>query len=73
MAAGDILHHECGMHRGTAPSASGRVLDRFEQNMQSHNAAGDCPIHSNARAIVAAAGGENCEACGQLADYHGGR
>lgn len=70
--AGDLLHHDCGMHRGTAPSASGRVLDRFEQNMQSHNASGVCPIHSNAQAIITADSGDNCSACGQLAEYHAG-
>lgn len=70
--AGDLLHHACGMHRGTAPTASGHVLDRFERNMQSHRASGECTIHSNAHAILTDAGGENCEACGQLVDDHAG-
>lgn len=70
--AGDLLHHDCGMRRGSAPSASGRVLDRFEREWLVHKDSGVCVLHSSAKAIVTAEGGENCEACGQLAQYHGG-
>ncbi len=71
-AAGGLLHHDCGMHRTTAPSASGRAQDRFERDALAHKALGVCPKHSNAKAITAANGGRNCEACGQPAEYHGG-
>lgn len=70
--AGDLLHHDCGMHRGSAPSAAGRVLDRFEREWRAHEDSGVCPVHSRAKAIITVEDGENCEACGQLIQDHGG-
>lgn len=37
---GDLLHHENGSHRGTAPSANGRVLEAFDQGIRPHLADG---------------------------------
>lgn len=33
---GDDLHHVDGVHRGTARSANGRVLERFERGIRAH-------------------------------------
>jgi hypothetical protein len=33
---GDLLHHDDGTARGTAPTANGRTLDRFDVAVRRH-------------------------------------
>lgn len=66
----DLLHFACGMHRGTAPTADGRIIDRFDAAVRAHRDAGQCALHDEATAITVE-GDRTCEACGQPAKYHG--
>lgn len=36
----DLLHHDDGTHRSTAPTTNGRELERFERQMRRHTADG---------------------------------
>lgn len=71
--AGDLLHHNCGMHRGSSPTTDGTQIARFERESLAHKGAGDCAIHVHATAIPAHPGAEDCSACGQPSVYHGAR
>ncbi|MEB3023031.1 MULTISPECIES: hypothetical protein [Mycolicibacter] len=70
MRAGDLLHYECGMHRGSAPSTAGATLERFEEQLRTHLAGGPCTLHDQAVPQLSGAG-ETCQACGQATQYHG--
>ncbi len=70
-AAGDLLHYDCGMHRGSSPTTDGRQLEDFEREGQAHRAAGYCARHAQATAIPSHPGDQDCSACGQGAIYHG--
>ena len=69
--AGDLLHHACGMHRGSSPTTDGGQIDRFERESLAHRAAGHCAVHAQAAAIPSHPGDDDCSACGQGAVYHG--
>jgi len=69
--AGDLLHHDCGMHRGSAPTADGALVAKFERDYLAHKAAGQCAVHARATAIPSHPGDDSCSACGQASVYHG--
>lgn len=70
MTARDLLHYDCGMHRGSAPTTDGATVERFEERLRAHLVDGPCTIHEQAVPQLAD-GGESCQACGQAAQYHG--
>ncbi len=71
--AGDLLHHDCGMHRGSSPTADGAQIAKFEREYLAHRADGHCAVHAHATAIPSRPDDDSCSACGQAAVYHGAR
>ena len=69
--AGDLLHHDCGMHRGSSPTTDGAQIEKFEREYLAHRDAGHCAIHAQAAALPSQPGDDSCSACGQAAVYHG--
>jgi hypothetical protein len=67
MAIEDLLHFECGMQRGTAPTANGTTLERFEEALSRHDAMA-CEKCRRVEAIPGTDGG--CRSCGRaMADH----
>ena len=69
--AGDLLHYECGMHRGSSPTTVGADIDKFEREYRAHLAGGPCAINAQAKARASHPGDDTCQSCGQAAIYHG--